>query len=150
MNLSLTNSCRVAIIDAEDWEKCSKFNWHLSRGYVQTYVIPETWYLARFLLGIFPGDIDYVDHRDFNKLNNCKENLRVCTKSQSMANRHSFCGSSSKYKGVSRHNKTKKWQAEIGEKYLGLFESEIEAAKFRDVAALQRYGEFAFLNFPNG
>jgi hypothetical protein len=45
-----------------------------------------------------------------------------------------------------------KWQAAVqhdGENfYLGLFDSDVEAARARDTKALELAGEFAVLNFP--
>jgi hypothetical protein len=55
----------------------------------------------------------------------------------------------SSYKGVSQFRK--KWVAWIGidgkNKYLGLFLSEVEAAKAYDDAARELFGEYAKCNF---
>jgi hypothetical protein len=90
-----------------------------------------------------------VDHKDGNGLNNCRDNLRVCTQRQNQANRRSD-GGASRFVGVRRYGD--KWRATIqyrGKVYhLGVFDDEVEAAKARDRKAWELHGEFAYLNFP--
>ena len=60
---------------------------------------------------------------------------------------------SSKYIGVRFHKKSNKWEANIyvnnKQTYLGTFEIEIEAAKARDIATKEHFGEYGKLNFTN-
>ena len=73
-----------------------------------------------------------VDHVDRNKLNNQITNLRWVTQQQNMMNMTIRTGTSSQYKGVSFHKKSRKWRAEI--KFngstirLGYFTNEEDAA----------------------
>jgi len=59
---------------------------------------------------------------------------------------------SSKYKGVSFHKLSEKWGSYIRcdgrQKWLGVFDSETEAAFAYDDAAQKLFGEYALLNFP--
>lgn len=68
-------------------------------------------------------------------------------------NKSSKKNGSSKYIGVRFHKKSNKWEANIyvnnKNKYLGLYETEIEAAKARDSATKEHFGEYGKLNFTN-
>lgn len=105
-------------------------------------------FFHRFILNC-PEDM-CVDHIDNNTLNNKKENLRIATYNQNAWNRSKTktrkCHSI--YLGVTWVKAVKKWQACIGNKYLGRFDDEVMAAKAYDTEARKLYKEFAKLNFP--
>ena len=93
-----------------------------------------------------------VDHINHNGLDNRRENLRLANQSLNNGNQRPRSGGSSKFKGVCWHKRGQKWQATIAfnskRRGLGLFESEIDAAKAYDRAAREQWGEFALTNFP--
>lgn len=93
----------------------------------------------------------YVDHKDRNKTNNQRDNLRIATSSQNNCNVAKRKGSIySDYKGVSYKRDLHKWFAQIQkhkQKYhIGYFETEIEAALAYNRWAMILHGEFAYLN----
>lgn len=97
----------------------------------------------------------YLDHIDGDPLNNSINNLREATIRQNGMNRKKgkyYDGkqTSSIYKGVVWHKRTKRWQVQIkiGDKmeYFGSFAHEIEAAKAYNSVAIKYYGEFARIN----
>ena len=94
----------------------------------------------------------YVDHINHDKSDSRIENLRIATISQNGGNRLKQRDASSKYKGVSWRMSDKVWQVSImlnkKAKYLGRFNSEIEAARAYDEAALKHFKDYAYLNFP--
>ncbi len=96
-----------------------------------------------------------IDHRDRNGLDNRKGNLRVATPSQNGGNRITNRNSSTGFKGVTlrRDCIIHPWRVRImvmGKAYIvGNFSTLQEAALAYDVAALERFGEFARLNFPS-
>ncbi len=97
---------------------------------------------------------EFTDHINLNGLDNRRSNLRVATNQQNQRNKRTApIGKSSRFKGVTWHKHTGKWQARISvnkqTKYLGVFEIEEEAAKTYDAAALRLFGGFALLNFPD-
>jgi len=101
---------------------------------------------------INPGFKGLIDHIDGNGLNNQRNNLRIATQSQNLANRGPQENNTSGYKGVYWDKERLKWVAIIeyqGTKsHLGRFDSEIEAAITYDIAAIRLFGEFARTNFP--
>ena len=68
-------------------------------------------------------------------------------------NRRPIRDGTSKYKGISWHKLSNKWQAyiRINRKkiHLGVFDNEITAAKAYDKQAKRLFGEFAYLNFED-
>jgi hypothetical protein len=142
-----------AIIDDEDHQRVSQYKWTYDKGYV---VRKETTsegcrkiLLHRFITSA-PHGSD-VDHQNGNPLDNTKQNLRICTRSQNSMNRGPVPKSTSKYKGVFWHKRDLRWIAKITVKgkqtELGRTTDETEAAKLYDRAALIHFGEFAYLNF---
>jgi len=108
-----------------------------------------TLFLHRLIMQAKAGET--VDHRDGNGLNNKRDNLRLCTQSQNRANGRQWKIPKSGFRGV--YQNREKWVAMISQdgnklKHLGTFQSKEEAAIAYDNAALERWGEFARLNFP--
>ena len=106
--------------------------------------------LHRVLLGV-TDRATHVDHRNHNGLDNRRTNLRLCTHGQNQANQVSRRGVS-RFKGVHFAKANQKWCAQITIRqrqfYLGYHETEELAARAYDAAAIEHFGEFACLNFP--
>ena len=92
----------------------------------------------------------FIDHINRNGLDNRKNNLRVCSKSQNMMNTLIPKNNTSGYKGVSWSKRDKKWMAyiKIKNKFnnLGYFNIKEQAALAYNDAAKKYHGEFARLN----
>lgn len=140
-----------ALIDVEDYEKCKEIKWHLgAQGYAQN--IRKRIKLQHLVW----GEKVLLDHKDRNRLDCRKSNLRPCTMVENNQNQGLSCKNTSGYVGVHWHRRARKWAASIGIKrgirkrvmHLGLFTNLVEAAKARDVVAIKLFGDFAFLNFP--
>ena len=95
-----------------------------------------------------------IDHINGDRLDNQLHNLRLCTRSQNMANQRKKAPHSSIFKGVCYYKRDERWQAYIqqdGRQYhIGYFDSEVGAAKAYDIEARKRFGEFAALNLNTG
>jgi hypothetical protein len=94
-----------------------------------------------------------VDHRNNKTWDNRRDNLRVATSSQNLANRRiDKSKDSSRFRGVCYRKERGRWSAQItfmGKAIrLGYYGNEIDAAKAYDEAAKKYHGEFAKLNFP--
>ncbi len=143
---------KFAIVDDEDFEWLNKYKWcavhDKKRWYAVCTIKGNKVYMHRMLLRSVPGQC--TDHRNRDGLDNRKTNLRNCNHSQNMQNSKPQAGGTSKFKGVCWLSKRKKWQATIGQDYkmhvIGLFDSEVKAAKAYNKRAKELFGEFARLN----
>lgn len=143
-----------ALIDAVDSEWVGRHRWSLQdsvKGPVRRNEVVDGCikrvFLHREILGVAPGDNIEVDHINRDKLDNRRSNLRKATPAQNCQNTPSRRGSSSIYRGVSWHKKSKKWTAQISvnhqRTHLGMFESEVEAANAA-LEARQRMMPFSY------
>lgn len=145
---------RFAVINEADSESIDRFCWHWFKGYACRRVTDDRKrqkfvYMHRQIL----GQPAQIDHKDGDRLNNRRANLRFCSTSQNQQNRVRLSTNTSGFRGVTRHRSRGKWQAAIklpGKSiYLGVFDSIEEAARAYDTAALRRFGDFARPNFPS-
>jgi hypothetical protein len=145
----LKASNTVTQLDLEDYNYYSQWKWGInSTGYVrrtfrQTGQPDRTKLLHRLIMKA-SKNIE-VDHINGDKLDNRKQNLRLCTRSQNRLNSKKRFSSRSQYKGVCFNSKNNKWFIE--KRIHKTFISEIEAAKFYDRLIKLLDGEFAWLNF---
>jgi hypothetical protein len=145
---------KVALVDDEDYERVMEAGpWQYSDRYaVGRPYGKQRIYLHRFILGLTPGDGNEVDHINQDKLDDRKQNLRLCTRSQNNANRGAYRNNTSGYKCVYFDQKRGEYQAYIlvnrHKIHLGRFATAKEAARAYDKAAPLYFGEFALLNFP--
>lgn len=150
------------LLDPEDEHLRTAHTWWLtSHGYVGTDVRRKGGgyrrvYLHRRVLKA-PSGLE-VDHRNRNKLDNRRANLRLATGTQNKRNagpRRTYAGkpTNSPYKGVFLHRQSGRWNARIrhsGRQHsLGYFDDQVDAARAYDKAALEHHGEFACINFPD-
>lgn len=138
----------TTLVSPQDGEFLRAVNWcRTPRGYVFSHNKSGTIYLHRKILND-PAGLE-VDHKNHNKADNRRDNLRVASRMQNGASRRKYTFPVSGYKGVRGHRR--KWVARISvlgkEIHLGSFQSVTFAAHAYDVAAKHYFGEFAQLNF---
>jgi len=136
-------------VNTEDYAVVEKYRWRAAKServFCAVSGSSRRVYMHRLLL----PDAEEVDHRDGNGLNNRRRNLRSATHVQNTRNTRAHIGRSSKYKGV--HRRSGRWCVQIMvngvTRRVGMFDSEIIAARAYDAQATKLHGEFARLNFP--
>ncbi len=152
---------KTIVVDDEDFESLSKHKWYAhtrtgnnwyAKASIFTYKKQFGILMHRIIMGCVNGDGVVIDHIDGNGLNNQKSNLRICTFKQNCVNRKksTIKAYSSKYLGVHCRKSTGRFIASmrIGTKtkYIGIFETEEEAAIARNKAIVIYHGEFASQN----
>lgn len=152
MKICLSNSNKVTYVDKVDKE-LAKFDWRISPdGYARVTINGKRWFMHRYIMQ--PPKDKEVDHKDGNRLNNRRRNLRICTRRENAINSCPMKSKVySKYKGVtycSTEKRRKKWSVnlEINNKsvYVGRYLTEEEAKEAYNKKAKELFGEFAWLN----
>src|SRR3972149_186400 len=146
-------------VDDEDFERLSQHRWlAMWSDFTQSFYAVRTDYstgtprqirMHREITNAKASEL--VDHQNHNTLDNRRENLRVCNKSQNAANRRSMQrNNNSGYQGVHWDKGSGKWGSRIRvdgkDRSLGRFTSKDQAALAYNEAARHYFGEFAFQN----
>lgn len=129
---------RHAIVDKEDWERLRRHSWHISNGYASRTVIAcgkqRGLSMHRELLGLSHGDARQGDHRNRNRLDNRRANLRIVTIRGNAENRErqSSCGSGVYFDPLC-HSKPYQARAWVAGKnrHIGMFATAEEAEQAR-------------------
>lgn len=102
--------------------------------------------MERIIGGAIPDD-RYVDHKDGNRMNNTRSNLRLATYAQNIQNSRKLDKNKTGFKGVCYRAKDKRYEASIMAngvwKYLGRYSTPEEAHEAYKQAAKELHGDFA-------
>ena len=145
----------VMLIDKADWCYIKSFgggrvtiaNEHSGRTKYARIIKSGTTYKIHRL--ILPNSA-IIDHKDFNGLNNRRNNLRECTHSQNQANTIARKTNSCGVKGVHKRASSGKWiaQCHTGGKqtHIGCFETMKDASNAYEAFAKKIHGDFYYKN----
>ena len=137
-------------IDESDYHLLfDDYRWYIFKGkytyYAKAFRIINKLYTSvlmhRIILNCDKKEL--VDHKDGNGLNNRRDNIRIATTSQNMANARKRVHCSSDYKGVCFNKGKYVAQAYCnGKNYnLGRYNTEEEAARVYDIKATELFPE---------
>lgn len=134
----------VAIVDDDDFEYLSRTSWYLDVGGYAVNKTNKIVFMHRLVAKTPEGM--FTDHINGNKLDNRKENLRHCTKTENMRNRGKQNNNTSGYKGVFWSIRAKRWRAQIVIErkaiHLGLFDTPEDAHTAYKLAEEAYFGDF--------
>ena len=148
----------VAIVSDEDYDRVAKYKWHCitagRKGSKRHYAVRKVrdengkqhnQYMHRFILEVTERSVD-VDHRNGDTLNNTRENLRACTRSQNAMNRYHRVVNKTGFRGVMYVRSIDKYRASITAQgkhyYIGVFPTAAEAGAAYTSKAKELFGEF--------
>lgn len=143
----------TAILDSK-----TKRHWYFTASNREPDGRQKHYRMHRLLVPAMANEL--VDHINGNTLDNRKQNLRICNRTENSRNgqkRCNFTETGSKYKGVRFDKNTrgkKKWSVKISfnhkEIWLGRYLTEEKAAMVYNAAAKLFYGDFARPNTIEG
>lgn len=138
-----------AIIDRSDYELVCNAKWNYHRGYAlksqMKNGVSRKVYMHRVINGTPDGML--TDHRNGNRLDNRRSNLRTANRFQNEQNKGITKRNRSGFKGVWFCKKSNRFQAQIRfsrkKIYLGSFQTAKEASDAYSKASLEMHGEFS-------
>ena len=145
-----TKNGDLIFADADDAILLSKFSWSVSKaGYAAGQIAGRGVYMHRYIVGLDNCAGAVIDHKDGNRLNNRRSNLRICTQAENNRN-HSITNNGKRVRvGVDETN-SGKYSVRIGvdgkKIGLGSYLSLQEAVEVRVVAENKYHGIYGCEN----
>ncbi len=144
---------KIALVDDADFEWLNQWKWHYrNTGYAirRDYCGEKPrWVRMHRLIINAPKGME-VDHKNGDKLDNRRSNLRIATHKDNCRNVPKRSNGKNIYKGVEKGSLAKSYSSRIkvnGERiYLGSFKTAETAAKAYNQASKKYFGEFGYLN----
>lgn len=142
----ITNQGDKFYIDIEDFEELKKHCWWTDKdGYISTQHHGVNIKIHQLLKST--DDKHLVDHRDRNKLNYRKNNLRIVSIEENCFNKSVSSRNKTGVIGVFWSERNHKWKSKIGYSkkhiHLGFYENIVDAICARLKAELKYFGECA-------
>ncbi len=142
---------KKALVDDKDFKWLNQWKWSFDGHYAQRVKNRKHIRMHTLILDTPKGM--QGDHKNSNRLDNQRHNLRNVKPFENNLNRSSEKNSTSKFKGIHWHKASNKWKVEIGFRgkniYIGTFKNEIHAALAYDIWARDLHKQFAKTNFES-
>lgn len=141
-----SNTNKEFYFDLEDYDKIKQYCWREGQwGYCMTTTKEDN--KGKFIQHILLNTNKTIDHKNRNKMDNRKENLRVCTMQENRINASIPNSNTSGFIGVGFDRRYNKYIARIKinrkQIYLGSYSTIQEAVKVRLKAEKEYFGDFA-------
>ena len=136
-----------ARIDANDYEKVRNHTWgNTSRnGVVDIICGTLSISLSRYIMDTPDGLV--CDHKNGDRRDNRRSNLRNCTQKENMQNRHgASCNNKLGERGISIHKETGLYRVSLmkdNKRYVKYFKTIENAIETRDILLVNLFGEYA-------
>lgn len=132
------------LFDISDLELISSHSWHIDdQGYPRTYADGSMIRLHRLLIPEVPDGF-VVDHKNREKLDNRRMNLRVVTQKENNQNISVKSNNTSGVPGVFFDKRARRWRAQICKDgkttHVGIFDCFNDAVSARKKAEIEIYG----------
>jgi hypothetical protein len=150
-SIPLSNSDLMVIVDSDMYEYLSRWKWKLVRGYAKRSMKLSkrkgtTVTLHREIIAVNKNE--KVIFKDSNSLNCVRENMMIGTQKNVKEHSRGRKENKTKFKGVRQiKNKYSSTIKDNGKAFhIGVFDTDIEAAKAYNDEAQKRFGQYAKLN----
>jgi hypothetical protein len=146
--VSTTGFCKI---DKEDLDVAKKYNWSLSHGYVESSSLntsnpKDIKKTSMHRLIMNTPRMMHTDHINFDKTDNRKSNLRICSARENTSHLKISSKNTSGFTGVYWDKNSKKWFAKIKhigkQLHLGTYKNKEDAIKIRRCLARILFGAF--------
>lgn len=149
---------KVMLVDDEDYERFIQHKWYYHDGYAITVkhisgshsksnIVQKNIIAHRYVFNLEKGDNVVIDHKNHNRLDNRKENLRLTDykgNSWNCIRNKNECG----FIGVTKESENC-YKASMDGKSIGYYKTAKIAALAYDKEVREKRGEFAILNYPD-
>lgn len=144
----ISNTNNPFYFDKEDYDLIKNYCWYENdQGYALSHETDGSDIRLHRLI-LHPKDDEIIDHKNQNRLDNRKDNLRIANKQKNGINRPCNANNKLGVKGVNLQSNGKKYTARImvnGKNiHLGSFNTIEEAKKARQDKEKEIFGEFAY------
>ena len=147
VHIKFFNCDEEFLCDPSDWEIAKEICWFKNNtGYARGEIDSKFILFHNYILNINSNNTVEIDHISGDRLDNRRDNLRICTRKENAYNKGLYSNNTSGVTGVSWHKTYCKWGAYIQKDkknvVLGYFDLYEDAVKARREAEIKYFGEY--------